>query len=78
MRKFFRMSTLKTILFQTSAVAIQFAPIFPEEYQGTVHATVTILQGVQALLALHSNPDGTPAEVSYRPQVHGITNRSTQ
>lgn len=78
MKKIFRMSTMKTVLFQTTAVAIQFAPIFPPKYQESIHAGVTILQGVQALLALHSNPDGTPAEVSYRPEVPGIINRSTQ
>jgi hypothetical protein len=66
-----RTSKLKTILFQTASligqVGVQVFPVVPDKHKDLVHLVITIAQGVQALQALHSNPDGTPAEVAYHP-----------
>lgn len=59
-----------TIIIQLILAVLQAAaasaPI-PPEWLPFVHTLIGLVQTVQAVWAHNRNPDGTPAEVDYRP-----------
>ena len=45
----------------------QYQSVIPEDFKPVVAAVIGILQGIAALVAHYSNPNGTPAVVAYVP-----------
>jgi hypothetical protein len=65
------MKRIWNIIVQSTAIVGQTVvpalPIDPE-FMRLAHSAIAAIQGVAAVVAHNSNPDGTPSRTSYRPE----------